>query len=71
MTEQQNTRRSFAGTAVLMGIIILAAKILGLVRDMLAGCGALELPQERDRSDPRRHFSRGKARICRLQPQLR
>ena len=35
MTEQQNTRRSFAGTAVLMGIIILAAKILGLVRDML------------------------------------
>jgi len=34
MPEQQKNR-SFAGTAVLMGIIILAAKVLGLVRDTL------------------------------------
>ena len=32
---EQPKNRSFAGTAVLMGIIILAAKILGLVRDMM------------------------------------
>ncbi|MBQ8641795.1 MAG: murein biosynthesis integral membrane protein MurJ [Clostridia bacterium] len=35
MSEKQNKTRSFAGTAVLMGIIILAAKVLGLVRDSL------------------------------------
>jgi len=29
------TKNAFAGTAILMGIIILAAKILGLIRDML------------------------------------
>lgn len=34
MPEQQN-KRSFAGTAVLMGVLILAAKVLGLVRDTL------------------------------------
>lgn len=33
--EKSNTKRSFAGTAVLMGVIILAAKLLGLVRDVL------------------------------------
>ncbi|MBE6569821.1 MAG: murein biosynthesis integral membrane protein MurJ [Ruminococcaceae bacterium] len=33
--KQPNTKRSFAGTAVLMGVIILAAKLLGLVRDVL------------------------------------
>ena len=34
MSEQPKSR-SFAGTAVLMGVLILAAKVLGLVRDML------------------------------------
>ena len=35
MTTDNKPKTSFAGTAVLMGIIILAAKVLGLVRDIL------------------------------------
>jgi len=37
MTTENKRKSSFAGTAVLMGVIILAAKVLGLVRDMLVG----------------------------------
>lgn len=35
--EEKQKKTSFAGTAVLMGIMILAAKVLGLVRDTLVG----------------------------------
>lgn len=37
MTTDNKQKSSFAGTAVLMGVIILAAKVLGLVRDILVG----------------------------------
>lgn len=36
-TNNETKKTSFAGTAVLMGIMILAAKVLGLVRDTLVG----------------------------------
>ncbi len=35
MADKTESKSSFTGTAVLMGIIILAAKVLGLIRDML------------------------------------